>query len=85
MTKSGLCSATQDHIAAIVVQYATQVRLCHTAQIYAALYPGYVYDPACSSLRVTLSWMVRHGMLRRTRHGRLSYFYPASTREGQAR
>ena len=81
MTKQGLSSQTQGHILQIVERYAAQGRLCSTQQIYASLCPGTVYNPACSSLRVTLSWLVRQGMLRRQRHGRSSSFYPVSTRE----
>ena len=82
MTKSGLNHQIQWQIVEIVQRYAAQGRLCGIAQIYTSLYPGHVYDPQLSSVRVTLSWLVRHGMLRRQRHGRSSSFYPVSTREG---
>ena len=82
MTKAGLNTQIQWQIVHIVQHYATQARQCGTAQIYASLYPGHVYNPQLSSLRVTLSWLVRQGMLRRQRHGRSSAFYPVSTREG---
>ena len=80
MTKAGLSKATQQRIVQIVERYAAQGVLCGVAQIYASLCPGMVYSPACSSLRVTLSWLVRQGRLRRQRHGRASSFFPARTR-----
>ena len=81
MTKSGLNHHIQWQVVNIVQRYAAQERRCGIAQIYTSLYPGHVYDPRLSSLRVTLSWLVRQGMLRRQRHGRSSSFYPVSTRE----
>lgn len=81
MTKAGLGKHTQTQIIQIVARYAAQDRWCGTGQIFASLFPGTVYDPMCSSLRVTLSWLVRHGVLRRQRHGRYSSFYPVCTRE----
>ena len=80
MTKRGLSYATENRIVQIVAQHAVQGRWCSTSQIYTSLY-GTVYAPTCSSLRVTLSWLVRQGMLRRQRDGRSSSFYPVSTRE----
>ena len=80
MTKAGLSIQTQDRIIQIVARYAAQGRLCGLAQIHFSLYAT-LYRPQCSSLRVTLSWLVRQGILRRQRHGRDSSFYPASTRE----
>lgn len=80
MTHQGWSRQEQDRIANIVRRYAAQGIVCGTAQIYASLYPGQVYNPALSSLRVTLSWMVRTGILRRQRHGRHASFYQDTPR-----
>lgn len=80
MTKQGLGRQTQGDIVRIVKRYAAQGVVCSTAHIHASLYPGQVYTPQQSSLRVTLSWMVRTGMLRRQRHGRYASFYLGTSR-----
>lgn len=81
MTKSGLSRSVQEAIIQIVDDaYAAQSRPCETPDIYARLYPGHIYDVRHSSLRVTLSWMVRRGLLRRQRHGRYASFYPVNSR-----
>ena len=82
MTKPGLSQQTQGEICQIVKRYAAQGRRCGLGEIYASLYPGHIYDPRCSSLRVTLSWLVRQGTLRRQRPGRAPAFYPVNPREG---
>mgnify|MGYP001594520522 CR=1 FL=1 len=81
MTKSGLGKQSQRQIVETVTRYSAQGQWCDTAEIYTSLFPGTVYDPACSSFRVTLSWLVRQGIIRRQRHGRYSSFYPVCTRE----
>lgn len=75
MTKRGLSGHTEDQITQIVARHAARGVLCSTAQIHAAMYRG-AYDARLSSLRVTLSWMVRKGLIRRQRHGRLPTYYP---------
>lgn len=80
MTKQGLSRQTQNAIVHIVTRYAAQGVVCGTTHIYASLHPGQTYTPSLSSLRVTLSWMVRTGMLRRQRHGRYASFYPINSR-----
>ena len=85
MTKAGLGRHIQWQICDIVRRYATQNTPCTIGRIHASLYPGRApYNPQLSSLRVTLSWLVRQGRLRRQRVGRYSSFYPEySTRNGQ--
>ena len=82
MSKQGLSAATQDRITQVVRRYAAQGARCSVAEVFASLYPGRVYNPRHSSLRVTLAWMVRQGLLRRHHLGRHSAFYPVGDEGG---